>query len=57
MLPRCGEPLGRPEGGLTPCGTWLICQYHLTIPVPNDLAKKVVDIIRGAPEPGPLPSR
>ncbi len=36
-------------------GTWLICQYHLTIPVPNDLAKKVVDIIRGAPEP--LPSR
>lgn len=55
MLPRCGEPLGRPEGGLTPCGTWLICQYHLTIPVPNDLAKKVVDIIRGAPEP--LPSR
>jgi hypothetical protein len=35
---------------------WLICQYHLTIPVPNDLALKVVKMIRetepaGAPAP------
>jgi hypothetical protein len=37
--------------------TWLFCQYHLTIPVPNDLAKRVVGIIRGAPEPGQNPSR
>ena len=25
---------------------WLICQYHLTIPVPNDMAKAVVKMIR-----------
>src|ERR1017187_2264207 len=35
----------------------LICQYHLTIPVPNDLAKKVVDMIRGAKAPGPASPR
>lgn len=33
--------------------TWLICQYHLTIPVPNNLAEEVVEIIRGAAAPGP----
>jgi hypothetical protein len=27
-------------------GRWLISQYHLTIPVPNDLADKVVKMIR-----------
>lgn len=33
-------------------GAWLICQYHLTIPVPNALAAQVVGIIRGeAPVP------
>ena len=26
---------------------WKIAQYHLTIPVPNDLAKRVVGMIRG----------
>jgi ketosteroid isomerase-like protein len=31
--------------------SWLICQYHLTIPVPNDLAAKVVKIIREAGGP------
>jgi len=25
---------------------WKIAQYHLTIPVPNDLAKQVVEMIR-----------
>jgi hypothetical protein len=29
-------------------GTWLICQYHLTIPVPNELAGTIVKIIKGA---------
>jgi len=33
--------------------TWLICQYHLTIPVPNDLAGKVVKMIREAGMPAP----
>ncbi len=33
-------------------GTWLICQYHLTIPVPNGLAGEIVKIIREAPLPG-----
>ena len=28
-------------------GRWLMSQYHLTIPVPNDLAKTVVELIRG----------
>jgi hypothetical protein len=32
-------------------GTWLICQYHLTIPVPNELARTIVDIIKGAEVP------
>jgi hypothetical protein len=35
-------------------GTWLICQYHLTIPVPNALAGEVVKLIReaaGSPAP------
>ncbi len=36
-------------------GTWRICQYHLTIPLPNELAKEVVKIIRGARVPGPPP--
>jgi ketosteroid isomerase-like protein len=35
--------------------TWLICQYHLTIPIPNELAGNVVELIRegarGAPTP------
>jgi hypothetical protein len=30
-------------------GQWLICQYHLTIPVPNDLAREVVKMIRAEP--------
>jgi hypothetical protein len=30
---------------------WLICQYHLTIPVPNDLAKAVVTMIRADRHP------
>jgi hypothetical protein len=34
-------------------GGWLICQYHLTIPVPNDLAEKVVTMIREAAAPAP----
>jgi hypothetical protein len=28
-------------------GAWRICQYHLTIPVPNELATDVVKLIRG----------
>jgi hypothetical protein len=37
-------------------GMWLICQYHLTIPIPNDLSRKVVTMIReeaaaGTPAP------
>jgi hypothetical protein len=35
-------------------GHWLVCQYHLTIPVPNALAKEVVKLIR-APAP-PVPA-
>jgi len=27
-------------------GTWKIAQYNLTIPIPNDLAKTVVEMIR-----------
>jgi ketosteroid isomerase-like protein len=27
-------------------GGWKIAQYHLTIPIPNDLAKEIVGIIR-----------
>ena len=43
-------------------GTWLIEQYHLTIPVPNDLAKEFVAKIReheakGIPLPGANPAR
>jgi ketosteroid isomerase-like protein len=38
-------------------GAWLICQYHLTIPVPNSLAEQVVGIIRGAAAPGPASPR
>jgi ketosteroid isomerase-like protein len=30
---------------------WLLCQYHLTIPVPNALAKQVAQLIRGPAEP------
>jgi len=29
-------------------GKWKISQYHLTIPVPNELAEPVVKMIRGA---------
>jgi hypothetical protein len=34
---------------------WLICQYHLTIPVPNALAHEVVKMIRAGQQPSPLP--
>jgi hypothetical protein len=35
-------------------GAWLICQYHLTIPIPNELAGNVVKLIReGAPGASP----
>jgi hypothetical protein len=27
-------------------GAWKIAQYHLTIPIPNDLANRVVKMIR-----------
>ena len=27
-------------------GAWTVAQYHLTIPVPNDLAGRVVEMIR-----------
>lgn len=37
--------------------TWLICQYQLTIPVPNELAKQVVQLIRQRAEPAPLPPK
>lgn len=29
-------------------GEWKIAHYNLTIPIPNDLAKSVVEMIRGA---------
>jgi len=29
-------------------GTWKIAHYNLTIPIPNDLAKQVVEMIRAA---------
>ena len=32
-------------------GRWKISQYHLTIPVPNDLAASVVKMIRKSPAP------
>jgi hypothetical protein len=38
-------------------GGWLICQYHLTIPVPNALAGTVVEMIRNAATPGPASPR
>lgn len=39
----------RGSGVLRKIGTsWKIVQYHLTIPVPNALADKVVEMIRGA---------
>ena len=28
-------------------GGWKIAQYHLTIPIPNELTKKIVEIIQG----------
>jgi len=31
-------------------GVWKISQYHLTIPVPNPLADKVVELIRRGPQ-------
>lgn len=34
-------------------GTWKITQYHLTIPMPNDLAKDLVARIRAAAKPVP----
>jgi ketosteroid isomerase-like protein len=36
---------------------WLICQYQLTIPVPNELAGKVVQLIRHPTGPAPLPAK
>ena len=36
-------------------GRWLVCQYHLTIPVPNGLAKEVVELIRAQPPAAPSP--
>ncbi len=33
-------------------GRWKICQYHLTLPIPNALAPKVVLLIREAPAQG-----
>jgi hypothetical protein len=30
-------------------GAWRITQYHLTIPVPNDLARALVEMIRAQP--------
>jgi hypothetical protein len=30
-------------------GRWKIAQYNLSIPIPNDLAKSVVEMIRAAP--------
>ena len=32
-------------------GAWKIALYNLTIPIPNDLAKKVVEMIRAAAKP------
>lgn len=34
-------------------GGWKIVQYHLTIPMPNDLAKELVARIREAAKPAP----
>jgi hypothetical protein len=34
-------------------GTWWIMQYNLSIPVPNELAEKVVGMIREMPKPPP----
>jgi len=34
-------------------GAWLICQYHLTIPLPNHLAEKIVKLIRAESAPVP----
>ncbi len=34
-------------------GAWKIAQYHLTIPIPNDLAPEVVRMIRSRPQPLP----
>jgi len=31
-------------------GQWKIAQYHLTIPVPNDIAREVVAMIRALPD-------
>lgn len=36
-----------------PDGAWRITQYHLTIPIPNDLAKEFVAKIREAAKPKP----
>lgn len=33
-------------------GEWKIEQYHLTIPIPNELAAEVVEKIRGSRDPG-----
>lgn len=32
-------------------GKWLISQYHLTVPVPNDLLERVANMIRNQPKP------
>jgi hypothetical protein len=36
-------------------GSWKISQYHLTIPIPNDLAKPVVKMIRESAAAKPSP--
>lgn len=35
-------------------GTWRLCHYNLTIPVPNDLASALVAMIRNGPAPTTL---
>lgn len=48
----------RGTGVLRKAGTaWLICQYQLTIPVPNELAARIVKLIRNPAEPAPLPPK
>jgi hypothetical protein len=48
----------RGSGVLRKAGdAWLVCQYHLTIPVPNELAGAVVRMIRERPSPSPAPQK
>lgn len=49
MLDNKSYGLCRGTGVLRKVGdAWLICQYHLTIPVPNGLAARVVGMIKDA---------